>query len=308
MSLDARQLEKNTRKLRKLLKTLPKDPAVDQVHDLRTRARRVESALHALSLDSSDSEQALLAGLKRIRRRAGKVRDMDVLMSHLLERRNAAEEDCVIRVAHHLGLQRYRHSSKLHRRVQRYGSELRRRLKRVEHKLTAAVERSNKADLDGGGGQKDSKQEALVHAVGVALRLSQELAAVRRLGPKNLHAYRIQVKRLRYVLEIADEHGHESKFLDELKNVQDCIGEWHDWVQLHTIASDLLQHDGCKLIAEIQQVEHKTLTKALKVADQMRRRYLQPSAIGTGRKENPRRAGKTLLPFPAIAASSQIAA
>jgi CHAD domain-containing protein len=211
----------------------------------------------------------------------------------------------VIRLAHHLGVRRYRQAGKLHSTVKRDEAELRDRLRRVEHRLSEAIAAAAKPHQALDAGHGDSNDEPLLHMVAAALRLSQELAAVPRLGPKNLHSYRIEVKRLRYVLEMADEAGErQKKIVEELRNVQDRIGDWHDWVELHAIAEGLLQHDRCKLIAEIRRVEKQKFQQALKTTEQMRQRYLQLPPSGNKRAEHSRPS----VPLPALAASAQIAA
>ncbi len=84
MPLDSRELDQRLQKLRKSLKKFPSDPTADDVHQLRTRARRVESILQALEMDSASNEKKLLSGLKSIRSRAGKVRDRDVLTGYVV--------------------------------------------------------------------------------------------------------------------------------------------------------------------------------------------------------------------------------
>jgi hypothetical protein len=66
---------------------------------------------------------------------------------------------------------------------------------------------------------------------------------------------RIEVKRFRYVLEMADsDHAQRKPLIDELKLVQKTIGEWHDWMELSRIACELLQRDkGCKIVQKIKQ-------------------------------------------------------
>lgn len=83
MPLDSHELDQRLQKLSKNLKEFPNDPTADDVHDLRTRTRRVESILQALEMDSASNERKLLAGLKSVRSRAGKVRDMDVLTAYV---------------------------------------------------------------------------------------------------------------------------------------------------------------------------------------------------------------------------------
>jgi CHAD domain-containing protein len=79
MSLDPAKLQEPLRRLRKLLKNFPKQPSPEQVHNLRTRTRRVEAMLRALMLTSRRNGRRLFQELAPVRKKAGKVRDMDVL-------------------------------------------------------------------------------------------------------------------------------------------------------------------------------------------------------------------------------------
>src|SRR5438445_11851738 len=83
MALDTSRIEDDLRKLRKTIKKMPRRPTPGEIHRLRTRARRIEVELQASGLDAPLNEKWLLKQLAGIRRRAGKVRDMDVLNAHL---------------------------------------------------------------------------------------------------------------------------------------------------------------------------------------------------------------------------------
>lgn len=307
MALDARELDSRVKKLRKSLKDFPKNPTVDEVHGLRTRTRRVESILDALAM-TSGNERKILADLKVVRKRSGKVRDMDVFTQDVIGLGLKDDPECLVRLTHHLGIQRYRHAAKLKVETHRRSNKLRQRLKRTRHKLDVAVERfaRTKFDLDRkSGGDAD---EPPLHAMSEALRLSTDLAAIPHLGRDNLHPYRIEVKRLRYILEMAgDEDGQQKTFIEELKRVQDLIGEWHDWVALSAIARDVLKkHDGCRLVKKIQATSERKFGEALCATEEMRRRYL-PSSQGNkssrrGKQKRPP------LPGPVLVAASKIAA
>ena len=58
MPLDAEELSQRLKKLSNSLQGFPKNPTVDEVHALRTRARRVESVLEALEMDSAGNEKS----------------------------------------------------------------------------------------------------------------------------------------------------------------------------------------------------------------------------------------------------------
>jgi CHAD domain-containing protein len=80
VAFDCDQIQKPVRKLRKFVKKMPKIATSEQVHDLRTNKGRLEASVTGLSLDSRRKGQRLLKDLAPFRKRAGKVRDMDVLI------------------------------------------------------------------------------------------------------------------------------------------------------------------------------------------------------------------------------------
>jgi CHAD domain-containing protein len=305
MPLNSRELSRRLQRLRKSLKDFPKDPTVEEVHDLRTRARRVEYILEALELDSAGNEKKLLDHLKSIRTVGGQVRDRDVFTSYAVKLGTEEDPDCVIRLLHHLGVQRHRYAIKLHALVQRDAKELRRRLRRAQHKVESLVKRFTRTRVD--LTRKPSRdEEAPLHAVSVALRLSKELAAVTHLGPRNLHAYRIEVKRLRSVLEMAgEETGEQRKLIEELKRVQDAIGEWHDWVELNDIAHEVLHHGkNCGVVKKIGETARSKYNEALRITEQLRQRYLWGTTRDkAGKSSKKRRAG---LSAPMLAATAEI--
>ena len=98
MPLDARELDSRIQKLRKSVRKFGKDPTVEEVHDLRTRTRRVESILQSLDMTSSKNERKLLAGLKNVRQRAGDVRDMDVLTGDVVGLGLQDDPECAVRL------------------------------------------------------------------------------------------------------------------------------------------------------------------------------------------------------------------
>jgi len=307
MPLDGRELDLRVQKLRKSLKGFSNNPTVDEVHDLRTRTRRVESILQSLDMDSASNERKVLGRLKTIRKRAGKVRDMDVFTRDVIGLGLDDEPDCVVRLAHHLGIQRSRAASKLSSEVQGRANGLRRRLKHSRDRVSKAIERFESAKADLNSKAAPEAQEAPLHAVSEVLRLSQELGDIPRLGRDNLHPYRIEVKRLRYILEMAEsDDSQQEALIDELKQVQDLIGDWHDWVELTAIAQDALkQHGGCKLVKKIQDTAERKFGEALHSAEEMRGRYLRrPEA----KSSSSRRQKRGPVPGPVLVAASKIAA
>jgi CHAD domain-containing protein len=80
-------------------------------------------------------------------------------------------------------------------------------------------------------------------------------------GPKGpvdeetLHRYRLVVKRARYAAEFAAKSAETTKFLAELKRMQDALGSWHDWLTLtHTAMDRLGDVSQSSLVAVLHNV------------------------------------------------------
>jgi CHAD domain-containing protein len=265
MMLDIGPIKKNIRKLRKLLKKAPRRPNPDEIHDLRTQIRRFEAIFEALDVNCKRNERRVLRYLGRIRKRAGKIRDMDVLTGHASTVQVDQERDCLVQLLEYLGAERYRHAEQLHAVMGKYGAELRRRLKRTLARLQKLIPGHNKSRSGG--------RNAPAAAMAFVLKLSRELATPATLSRKNLHAYRLKIKELRYVLKMADDPGNQG-LIDKLGEVKDAIGEWHDWEELIAIAGDVLDHkENCKLLREVKVITSRKYETALSLTNKMRETF-----------------------------------
>jgi len=277
MALDRERIQKNIRKLRKLLKKPSKLRNPQGVHDLRTRTRRVEATLRATGLASKRRESKLLRRLHPIRKKAGKVRDMDVLTGHVLELNPDGERDCVVRLLEHLGAERYRLGKQLRRVVKQNAAPARSRLKQLAEELASAADQS-------GGKSSETGQSPRVKAAASALDLASELSQPKNLNRGNLHSYRLKVKELRYVLKAA-EGETDQHFVHALGACKDAIGEWHDWEELLAIASDVLDRGrNCKLLDQLGALCKQKFERALSITNQMRRDFL---AVRSARGRRP---------------------
>ena len=153
MPVDTDRIEKSVRRLRKVLKKAPRRPTPDQVHRLRIHARRIEATVAALGLSSRANEKRLLRDLARVRRRAGKVRDMDVLTGHTCGLHVDQDQDCLVQLLEHLGAQRYDLAGELHASMTDYGPRLRRRLKRASSRIRKMIR--DDADASNGDATAD---------------------------------------------------------------------------------------------------------------------------------------------------------
>ena len=145
MPLDVKRAAKPVRKLRKLLKKMPAVPNADDIHRFRTSSRRIEATIHALSLDSGHNGRRVLKQISKLRKRAGKVRDMDVLTDYLSSVSPEKEEkECYVRLLEHLGAQRLKYARKFESARQQCASELGRRLKRTSRQMKNSLPSNGK--------------------------------------------------------------------------------------------------------------------------------------------------------------------
>jgi CHAD domain-containing protein len=255
MAFDFGRVQKDIRKLRRFLNHAPKLAPPKKVHSLRTATRRFEAAMQALALDSNANEQRLLRKLAKLRKRAGKVRDLDVLTGYVAGLEISNEEDCRVELLEYLGSQHAKRSQQLHSYAVKHGEALGRRLERTASNLKTSSKDAATSDSAPG------------YTMLSELRLQRELTAAVRLTKSNLHPYRLQVKELRYMLQMEKDPA-DRELVEILGEVKDAIGEWHDWQELLTIARENLHHDSkCKLIPLLQKTTEEKLKHALTVAN-----------------------------------------
>ena len=266
MALDPNQLLKPVEKLQKLIKEMNSQPSPDAVHDLRTNTRRFETIFQALSIDGQGVEGPMLKALARFRKRAGKVRDMDVLTLHASNIQLQGERDCIVVLLEHLGAQRHKHARKLYAEIQRHRPRLRKYLKRTPDILAKRIN-GNDGALRG--------SEVAANATATAVKLATELAVPQRLGRDNLHLYRLKVKELRNILQMA-VGADRNKFVADLGKLKDAIGEWHDSEALVSIAQKVIDHGNrCGLVAELKRTAKRKYEHAVALTRWLRKTYLR---------------------------------
>ena len=264
MTVAAEKFQKPLRKMRKSLKKLSLTP--DRVHGIRTRARRIEAVFHAFGFDENRSGSALIGKIASIRKKAGRVRDMDVLTNYAAGLSRERDSDCLVQLLEHLGAQRLQQAEKLRRKILRGRRKLRRALKRYIALGGKEFGAQNGRNSRGNGKQTNAAAAALV--------LSEELAAWPALDLHNLHAFRLKVKELRYVLQLAQ--NPDTPLLRSLGDAKDAIGKWHDLHELSAIAAAVLDHAGrCAVRDQIESHAKNEFDHALAVSNELRRKYLQ---------------------------------
>jgi CHAD domain-containing protein len=204
---------------------------VEALHKARVSSRRLRELLPILQLDP-DLTRKLTRRLRKVTRRLGTVRELDVLLE-LIQRlakdgrySAAALKRLGAVTGHARTAARARLSVKL---PMAKLDRLARKLERVANHLTSDDDRSSRQP---GRGHK----HAAVWAVEarVARRAASVRSAIAAAGavyaPEQLHIVRIALKKLRYSVELAPEsrQRHTSRDLAALKAAQELLGQLHD--------------------------------------------------------------------------------
>jgi len=309
MPLDPKKLDKPFVKLRKIVRKLSKEPTQDEVHDIRTNTRRVEAVLGALQLDRKQKGRRVLRAITPIRKKAGNVRDMDVLTGFAAALAPDGHDQCLTSLLEHLGAERARYARKLQNSVAKRLPGASKSLKNC----AAFIQKSfvQKSSIQKKAGKKTARNSSKrpttqqtewpANATAAALRVSEQLANWPRLSTGNLHPFRLKVKEMRYVLQLS---GEDNELTDRLGEVKDQIGEWHDWTELETLASEALPDcRNCAVIAQIKQMAKKRLDTAQRSAQQLRSKYFAAEAGS----EKGRRT-KMAIKGPVLQATAELAA
>lgn len=258
---------KPVRQLRKSLKSLSAEPGMKDVHDLRTRARHVEAIAGMLIPGQANSKRQLLKVLKPICKAAGDVRDMDVLAAKARALTGRRRDDSVRCLLDHLQAVRIESSGKLAAAAGERRKDARDRLKQ----FSRTIEKRLQA-IDASAPAKTSSAKPHTEAT---MRLMDELSRWPAFSEENLHAFRIKVKELRYVLQVAE--GADLKFVDALERVKTRVGDWHDWQELRKIAGEVLHpRKHREVLDEIEEIASRKFKPALRAARAVRSSYLGP--------------------------------
>ncbi len=302
MDAHLRQL---TDALKESLMRCASDPDVEAVHTTRTGTRRIEAALEAKlrnagaqHVDESDPLAKAACDwerlLKRVRRAAAPVRDLDVHRKLLkkfapnAERQAKVEADAsqrsmvdqVQKLDDALRAGREKQVIRLMKNAEKWAAQF--------DGLFAAFA----AALRQKPAVRRRKPDAAAQALDAFARLSSRML---QLDAENLHDFRKGAKKARYMAEAGGEDEYAGTVGKALKRLQDEIGDWHDWLVLAEEARDVLGDAGAQLTAEIERIRDSHYETAMKVAGRMRGK-LMGEWLGTGRPGS-----SFAWPLPAVA-------
>jgi CHAD domain-containing protein len=253
------------RKVDRELGRLAAEQNPETVHNFRTSARRLQTLLEQLLPARDRNQKKLLKALNRIRKSAGKVRDIDVQIFSLRSMRIPLEPRRKTQLLQGLLQARAKHESKLRKLLKK--NEVRNLEKRL---------------------RRAAKQMSFEAAQG-PLAVGRELLASAAVPPDSaseaaLHRFRIAVKRARYAAEFAPVSAESKQFIGQLKRLQDALGHWHDWFTLTNTASDQLGDvTQSSLVAVLHNVTRAKFRQAVVAVSSVQK---EAAAAPAARKSN----------------------
>jgi CHAD domain-containing protein len=217
-------------------------PKPKHVHKLRSTARRIEALLELLKTSAKltglkRGSKALSRSLRKIRRVAGDVRDLDVHLELVKGLKAGSAADPLVR---DLSTAREKALGRL-QRIERDQKDLRSALAELEIVLAPAI------DLDLSGAELAKAARAWLGS------------ALRDLDPRKddeLHKIRKACKTARYIADVgSDVSKNTARLAARLNAVQRATGEWHDWLLLldearESVPENRLLLDGIQATAE----------------------------------------------------------
>jgi len=255
------------RRMNGYIRKFAKNAKSSDVHRFRTNSRRVE-ALVAELVPENGNKRKLLKLLAKSRKRAGKVRDLDVQIEFLKQLTIPDRQNHRAQLLQMLAEDQARRSRKLVKFFDKEkADQMRKRLRKAQTEIK----------LDG------------VDPLRLAFNRVPKPGAMPPTE-KVLHACRIAAKRSRYLAELATDSPEAAAFITELKRAQDEIGQWHDVLKLTERAEKMF--GGVResaLVSSLQNVTHArfrragaALQTALKNVAEMQQKY-GPAQLSTRR-------------------------
>ncbi len=211
-------------------------PGIDKgderaLHRARVASRRLREIVPVLQLDA-DVTHKLSRRLRRITKRLGDVRELDVLLSLVDELRHAnpAHSDALTRLSAVITKARDEARKDLADRLPHDD------LERVARKLDHVVQALRRGEDSRAERRKPGRTRTASWAIDARIarraeRLDEALTdATAVYLPERLHAVRIAIKKLRYALELSGSLGEPGRApaLRALKRAQEILGRMHD--------------------------------------------------------------------------------
>ncbi len=223
----------------------------------------------ALQLNERRGGKRLSKAVATICSRAGKVRDMDVLLEFAATLSGCDDEQCLLQLLAHLRAQRDKSVRKFHSMIEETRKQTSQDLKQFEHYLQKHSDNA---------AWHDSKQQAWEAETAENARESVRIFLDwPKLSEKNLHPFRLQVKQMINLLVLLE--APKKRLFHRLDVTKDAIGEWHDWTILAAIASKVLNHQSCPMRKDIDATVKRKLAQAVAVATLLRKQISSSNEV-----------------------------
>ena len=259
-------------KLDKLTRQISSRAAPETVHRLRTTVRRIETLIATYAAGDQRSLAKLTKQVSALRRRAGKVRDLDVQLAALQGVRTEAGKREKAILTRHLTSVRGKRERKLLGSLQ----------DEIDRGLRKRIQRG--ADLLANPSPTDPAKDFAAEA----LRKFQELVQYHPpLTEENLHEFRLECKRIRYLAETGAVTPATARIVAALKRVQDAMGDWHDWFTLTETAKEVLANPASPFLAALRAYRRSSFNEALRVITDVRNELLKATIVQEKRIVSP---------------------
>ena len=242
MSLEEKRAETLSQNLAAAVASLAYDVAAKHVHRLRTTIRRIESLVEYARPDLGGKQEKALKSLSSLRKKAGKVRDLDVQINLLDAIANTSTRRDRQALTEFLKRKRSGQARRLSALIDKVQDS------RLESHVKRILEKA--AETPGSTVNPDAP---LLRARHELAQLAAESPVSAATKARVLHKIRIRIKRIRYLAELAEKSTGQESFLAELKTTQDALGEWHDWEELTLTAEEQFgDRVNCPLLVEVR--------------------------------------------------------
>ena len=279
------------RRLDILLSRTGAAPTPERVHQVRTTARRLEAILEIVYPEATSRVAKTLRGLKRLRRRAGAVRDLDVQAAALRTLKIGRETERKARLLSTLADARAAKEAQFQKAIHHKKVEkLQKRLQQT------ALEMAQASVPPEQNGQNWPPVWIDFDPVSASLRMFARLARqTKAITADNIHLFRTRCKRIRYVGEMAGMSPESKRVVGLLKRVQDSIGDWHDWQTLTLTAEDLFSRSlDSALVSALRNISNAKFVEARAVATDARRELMRDYRTMLAREREKRQAAVLL--------------
>ncbi|HLY98503.1 MAG TPA: CHAD domain-containing protein [Candidatus Angelobacter sp.] len=259
---------------------LGRESSAKNVDGLRIAARRLETLIAFVCPNPSKKQERTLAELSGLRKRAGKVRDLDAAAGLLETTGNgsAAMDRRELRLVLHE--KRERQARRLLDAAGRF------EITKLTDAMLSAGKKNCQASFDiqkrdiqkeQNTPQKDAQENCnpLARAKAELVLFVAEVETLLQaksgeLKPKRLHQIRVRLKGVRYLAEAAAPSQGQPKFLESVKSLQDALEEWRDWQILAKAAEkQFAGRINCPLLVEIRAVVESKYAAAASAAAHM---------------------------------------